>query len=180
MRIELAVDGHPVTVRDLRPADEDGVLAVFAACEDWFTAATGQPSAPGDVQSSFYSLPEGADLDDKVLLVIDAGTEIIGFVDAVRRYPHIAAVSIGAFLIHPDFRRLGIGRAVAEALFGAAREADFAQINAHVVEGWLPGRKFLAELGFTFSAPRRPSGTGNRNPGPGEDRTVIPALIAIG
>lgn len=180
MRIELAVDGHPVTLRDLRPADEDGVLAVFTACEDWFTAATGQPSASGDVQSSFYSLPEGADLDDKALLVIDAGSEIIGFIDAVRRYPHVAAVSIGTFLIHPDFRRLGIGRAVSEALFSAAREAGFAQINTHVVEGWMPGRKFLAALGFTFSAPRRPSGSINRNLAPGEDRSVIPALIAIG
>ncbi|NUR59756.1 MAG: GNAT family N-acetyltransferase [Catenulispora sp.] len=180
MRIELTVDGHPVIVRNLEPADEDGVLGVFAACEDWFVAETGQPSAPGDVQSSFYAVPKGADFDDKVLLVVEAGAEIVGFVDAVRRYPHIAAVSIGAFLIHPDFRRLGIGRAVAEALFTAAADADFAQVNTHVTQGWEPGRKFLAALGFGFSAPRPPAETVDRNTGPGEDRLVIPAQIAIG
>ena len=180
MRIEIAVDGHPVTIRNLEPADEDGVLAVFAACEDWFVAETGQPSAPGDVQSSFYAVPEGADFDDKVLLVVEAGAEVIGFVDAVRRYPHTAAVAVGAFLIHPDFRRLGIGRAVAEALFAEAADAGIAQVNTHVTEGWEPGRKFLAALGFTFSAPRRPAETVDRNIGPGEDRLVIPALIAIG
>jgi len=49
-----------------------------------------------------------------------------------------------------------------------------------VVDGWQPGRKFLAALGFTFSAPRRPGEAVNRNPAPGEDRAVIPALIAIG
>src|SRR5262249_51306930 len=155
-------------VRDLDPADEEGVLAVFTASEDWFLAATGQPSAPGDVQSSFYSLPEGSDFDDKVLLVIETGGEVVGFVDAVRRTPHIAAVSVGTFLIHPEYRRHGIGRAVAHALFAAASDIDFAQVNTHVVEGWTPGRRFLAALGFSFSAPRRPSGAVNRNVGPGE------------
>jgi GNAT superfamily N-acetyltransferase len=180
MRIELAVDGHPVIVRNLEPADEDGVLSVFTACEDWFVAETGQPSAPGDVQSSFYAVPKGADFDDKVLLVVEAGGEIIGFVDAVRRYPHTAAVAVGAFLIHPDFRRLGIGRTVAEALFAAATEADFVQVNTHVTEGWEPGRRFLAALGFTFSAPRPPAETVDRNVGPGENRLVLPAQITIG
>ncbi|GAA2048857.1 hypothetical protein GCM10009839_63200 [Catenulispora yoronensis] len=179
MRIELAVDGHPVTVRDLEPADEDGVLALFIACEDWFVAATGQPSAPGDVQSAFYSLPEGSDLDDKVLLVIETRGRVVGFVDAVRRCPHIAAVSVGTFLIDPDYRRLGIGRAAAQALFSAASDADFAQVNAHVVDGWSPGRRFLAALGFSFSAPRRPTTAINRNLAPGEDRAVVPALISF-
>ena len=41
MRIDLSVDGHPVVVRDLEPADEQAVLAVFAASDDWFVAATG-------------------------------------------------------------------------------------------------------------------------------------------
>ena len=181
MRIDLTVDGHPVVVRDLEPADEQAVLAVFEACDDWFVAATGQPSAPGDVQSAYYSMPEGYDFDDKVLLVIEADREVVGFVDAVRRYPHTASVGIGTFLIRPEFRRLGIGRAVAEALSAAAVEQDFAQISAHVVEGWTPGRAFLAALGATFSKPTVPGGAGNRNTGPDEaGKKIVPAIIAIG
>jgi len=179
MRIEIPIDGHTVVVRDLDPADEDGVLAVFTASEDWFVAATGQPSGPGDLQSSYYSLPPGSDFDDKVLLVIEADGAIVGFIDAVRRYPHIASIGVGAFLIRPEFRRHGIGRAVAEALFAAAVAVDFAQISTHVAEGWVPGRKFLAALGASFSAPRPPGG-GNRNLGPDEDHAVLPAIIAIG
>ena len=180
MRIDLSVDGHPVVVRDLEPADEQAVLAVFTASDDWFLAATGQPSAPGDVQSAYYSLPEGYEFDDKVLLVIEADREVVGFIDALRRYPHIASVGIGTFLIRPEFRRLGIGRAVAGALTAAALEKDFVQISTHVVEGWTPGRRFLAALGATFSKPAVPGGTGNRNVGPEEGtKKVIPATIAI-
>ncbi|WP_194892738.1 GNAT family N-acetyltransferase [Catenulispora pinisilvae] len=181
MRIDLSVDGHPVVIRDLEPADEPAVLAVFAASDDWFLAATGQPSAPGDVQSAYYSLPEGCDFEDKVLLVIEAAREVVGFVDALRQYPHTASVGIGTFLIRPEYRRLGIGRAVAGALSAAAVEQDIAQISTHVVEGWVPGRKFLAALGATFSQPAVPGGAGNRTVGPHEGaRKVIPATIVIG
>ena len=181
MRIDLSVDGHPVVVRDLEPADEQAVLAVFTASDDWFLAATGQPSAPGDVQSAYYSLPEGHEFDDKVLLVIEANREVVGFIDALRRYPHTASVGIGTFLIRPEFRRLGIGRAVAQALSDAAVDQDFAQISTHVVEGWTPGRRFLAALGATFSKPAVPGGSGNRNVGPEEGtKKVIPATIVIG
>lgn len=181
MRIDLLVDGHPVAVRDLEPADEQAVLAVFAASDDWFVAATGQPSAPGDVQSAYYSLPEGYEFQDKVLLVIEAEEQVVGFVDALRRYPHTASVGIGTFLIRPEFRRLGIGLAVARALSAAAAEQDFAQISTHVVEGWTPGRRFLAALGATFSDPAAPGSAGNRNIGPAEGtRKVIPATLVIG
>jgi GNAT superfamily N-acetyltransferase len=181
MRIDLLVDGHPVAVRDLEPADEEAVLAVFAASDDWFVAATGQPSAPGDVQSAYYSLPEGYEFDDKVLLVIEAAREVVGFVDALRGYPHLASVGIGTFLIRPEFRRLGIGTAVARALSAAAVEQDMVQISTHVVEGWAPGRKFLATLGATFSKRAVPGGAGNRNVGLDEGtKKVIPATIAIG
>lgn len=180
MRIDLSVDGHPVVVRDLEPADEPAVLAVFAASDDWFVAATGQPSAPGDVQSAYYSMPEDYTFDDKVLLVIEADREVVGFIDALLRYPHTASIGIGTFLIRPEFRRLGIGRAVAEALSAAALDQDFVQISTHVAEGWAPGRGFLAALGATFSQPAVPRGQGNRDAGPGEAaKKVIPAIISI-
>jgi len=138
-------------------------------------------SAPGDVQSAYYSLPEGYEFDDKVLLVIEADREVVGFIDALRRYPHTASIGVGTFLIRPEFRRLGIGRAVVQALSAAAVEQDIVQISTHVVEGWTPGRRFLAALGATFSKPAVPGGAGNRNVGPEEGtKKVIPATLAIG
>ena len=60
-------------VREFVPEDEPGVRALFAAGEDYFVAATGSPSAPGDVQSLSYALPEGAEPDAKRLLVVICG-----------------------------------------------------------------------------------------------------------
>lgn len=179
MRIDFRVGKAAISVRDLDPEDEDAVLDVFTACEDWFVAETGRPSVPADVQSALYALPAGSDVDDKVLLVIEADGAVVGFIDAVLRDPHIASIGIGTFVIRPEFRRRGIGGAVARALFDAAAEADFAQISTQVAEGWAPGRRFLAAVGFTISGPRLPSGNARRNPGPCPG-LVIPALIAIG
>jgi hypothetical protein len=67
VHIDLRVGNVRASVRDLEPEDEDAVLEVFTASEDWFVAETGQPSAPGDVQSCLYVLPEGNDFEDKVL-----------------------------------------------------------------------------------------------------------------
>lgn len=178
MRFDLRVGNARVLVRDLEPEDEEGVLEVFAASEDWFSAESGQPSAPGDVQSSFYAIPEGNTFDDKVLLVIDADGAIVGFIDAVLRYPREASIGVGAFLIRPEFRRRGIGGAVVRVLLAAAAEAGYAQISSHVPPGWEVGYNFLAAADFTFAEPRAPRGNTNRNPGP-YTGPVIPALITL-
>ena len=174
MDITLQTGPTAVTVRDLEPDDEAAVLAVFTAAEDWFLAETGQPSAPGDVQSSFYALPDGAAFEDKVLLVIEADGEVVGYVDAVLHHPHSTSIGIGTFLIRPEARRRGIGRAVAQALSAAAGKDGFTQISTHVAPGWEPGREFLDALGYEFSDARHP-GPANRRPGP-YDGPVIPAV----
>ncbi|MET8943465.1 hypothetical protein ABZX30_07715 [Streptomyces sp. NPDC004542] len=55
----LDVPGERVVVREPVPADGAALPALFEACEDWFVAGRGLPSAPGDVQSLFCALPEG-------------------------------------------------------------------------------------------------------------------------
>ncbi|MFI1717050.1 GNAT family N-acetyltransferase [Streptomyces litmocidini] len=171
MLLDLEVDGRALRVRDLEPDDEPDVLGLFEACEDWFGHAFGQPAMPGDVQSLYYDLPEGAEFEDKVILVIEAEGRIIGLVDAVREYPERGACSVGSFLIHPEYRRYGLGRTVASALIGALVADGCTEVIASVAEGWRPGLKFLDALGFASEAPRE-AAPAHRNPGPGERPTV--------
>jgi GNAT superfamily N-acetyltransferase len=178
LRVELSAGPAAVTVRGLEPADERAVLEVFTAAEDWFVAETGEPSAPGDVQSSFYALPEGAAFDDKVLLVIEIEGAVAGYIDAVLHYPHPTAVAVGTFLLRPEARRRGVGRAVAETLSALTAAAGFTQVSTHVAEDWEPGHRFLGALGYTFSTPRY-AAAGTHKPGP-HDRPVIPATGATG
>ncbi|MFE5737781.1 hypothetical protein [Streptomyces celluloflavus] len=55
MLLNLGLGNQRIQVRDLEPRDENDVLALFGAAEDWFVAATGRPAAPGDVQSLYYA-----------------------------------------------------------------------------------------------------------------------------
>jgi GNAT superfamily N-acetyltransferase len=171
MLLDLEMDGRCLRVRDLEPDDEPDALGLFEACEDWFSHAFGQPAMPGDVQSLYYSLPDGAEFENKAILVIEAEGRIIGLIDAVREYPDRGACSVGLFLVRPDCRRFGLGRAVASALIGSLAADGCTEVIASVAEGWKPGLKFLDALGFASEAPRE-AAHANRNLGPGERPTV--------
>lgn len=163
----IDVPGERVVVREPGPADEVPLLTLFEECEDWFVAATGLPSGPGDVQSLFYSLPAGAAPEDKVLLVLERDGVVAGLVDAVRDHPRPGAVSVGVFLLAPWARGRGLGRALAESLL--ARAGDPPLVTAAVPAGWRAGERFLERLGFTLHAPSpAPAEVGNRRPGPRE------------
>ncbi|MGW3357796.1 GNAT family N-acetyltransferase [Streptomyces bungoensis] len=163
----IDVPGERVVVREPGPADEGPLLTLFEECEDWFVAATGLPSGPGDVQSLFYSLPEGAGPEDKVLLVLERDGVVAGLVDAVRDHPRPGEVAVGVFLLAPWARGRGLGRALAESLL--ARAGDPPLVTATVPAGWRAGERFLERLGFTLHAPSpTPAEVGNRRPGPRE------------
>ncbi|MFE4963887.1 GNAT family N-acetyltransferase [Streptomyces sp. NPDC056660] len=163
----IDVPGERVLVREPLPSDEGPLLDLFEACEDWFVAATGLPSGPGDVQSLFYGLPEGADPDDKVLLVLERDGVVSGLVDAVRNHPEPGAVAVGLFLLAPWVRGRGLGRALAESLLAHAEGVSL--VTAGVPPGWRSGECFLERLGFTLGAEApRAAEVGNRRAGPRE------------
>ncbi|MFF7749980.1 GNAT family N-acetyltransferase [Streptomyces sp. NPDC007971] len=163
----IDVPGERVMVREPSPADEAPLLALFEECEDWFVAATGLPSGPGDVQSLFYSLPRGASPEDKVLLVLERDGVVAGLVDAVRDHPEPGAVAVGLFLLAPWARGRGLGRALAEGLL--ARAGEVSLVTATVPAGWHSGARFLERLGFALDA-AAPASTevANRRAAPGE------------
>ncbi|MCP2169241.1 GNAT family N-acetyltransferase [Goodfellowiella coeruleoviolacea] len=152
--------GVTVRVRDLVPADEPAVLHLFASCADWFTAATGQPSGPGDVQSLYYALPPGCDPDQKRLLVLEVHGEVVGCVDAVVGHPDDRSCAVGCYLVAPEWRRQGIGGAVARALIERTPGID--RVTATLAPDWVPGAEFLRSLGFRIADAGGVS-VGNRN-----------------
>ncbi|GAB78478.1 Acetyltransferase (GNAT) family protein [Austwickia chelonae] len=135
---------------------EADVLALFGRCEDYFVAATGFPAAAGDVQSLFYSLPPGVDLEMKRLLVIRDGNTVVGLVDVIDNYPDVDSCSVGIFLIEPGSRRQGLGRHMALRLAEELRRLGRKRVTATCPRDWAPGIAFLEHLGFQIDAPERP------------------------
>lgn len=142
-----------VAVREMRPEDEPQVAALFASCEDYFAAATGGPALPGDVQSLYYALPEGADFDQKRLLVMCRDGGVVGLVDVVDRHPDAGTCSVGVFLLAPEARREGIGTDVARRLLEEAAGRGMRNVTATCPRGWEPGLGFLRSLGFEIGVP---------------------------
>jgi ribosomal protein S18 acetylase RimI-like enzyme len=175
--IEVA-GGDPVAVREMRPEDEAGVVRLFAECEDYFVAATGSPALPADVQSLYYALPEGADFDQKRLLVMARGERVVGLVDVVDRHPDAGTCSVGVFLVATEARREGIGEGVARGLIEEAAGRGMETVVATCPEGWEPGLGFLRSLGFEIGAPEGRAGgmVGNRLRHPGETGLCIAEL----
>lgn len=153
----VATDYGPIVVREqIEPDDEPGILELFAACDDWFEAVTGGPSGHGDVQSLFYSLPEGRSFEDKRLFTVRDGDKIVGLVDAVLGYPHRNAVAVGQFLVAPSHRGRGLGTAVASVLIAEARAAGLEEVTATAHDAWPAGRAFLRTLGFVIGPEGEP------------------------
>ncbi len=167
--LPIAVEGfEDVVVRELEPPDEPAVQALFEACDDWFEAATGQPSMPGDVQSLYYSLPEGAGPDAKRVLVVCRGAEVIGLVDAVLHHPDGASCAVGVFLLDPAERRNSLGSTLATTLLGRLSEHGVERVTASAAPAYEPGLAFLRSMGFVIDDSAADSGPANRNLGPQE------------
>ncbi|MEV0205181.1 GNAT family N-acetyltransferase [Streptomyces sp. NPDC050788] len=171
-----------IEVRELRPEDEAGVARLFAACEDYFVAATGVPALPADVQSLYYTLPEGADPDQKRLLVLCRGAgDVVGLVDVVDRWPDVGTCSVGVFLVAPGVRRQGVGAGVARRLIEEAAGRGMRTVVATCPGGWEPGLGFLRSLGFEIGGPEEQAAetVGNRTRHPGEKGLRTARLTSV-
>lgn len=167
--LPIAVDGYDdVVVRELEPPDEPAVQALFEACDDWFEAATGEPSMPGDVQGLYYSLPEAAELDAKRILVVCREGDVVGLVDAVLHHPDDASCAVGVFLLHPKQRRQRLGTSLARTFLALLAEHRIERVTASLAPGFQPGVGFVRSLGFAIEQVPPGSGQGNRNLGPHE------------
>ncbi|MGW0085488.1 GNAT family N-acetyltransferase [Streptomyces sp. NPDC003393] len=173
--VVTAVTGRRYAVREAEPDDEPAIWALLEAGTEYFEAATGLPPEPGDVQSLYYSLPPGADWQDKRILVVteehphSAGPSVAGVVDVVLRFPSLDACSVGLFLLRPSLWGTGLGPALAGSLLDRAAASGIRRVTATVPSGWQRGRRFLSALSFTLTA-SAPAGeqTGNRKTGPRE------------
>ncbi|MDQ4103297.1 MAG: GNAT family N-acetyltransferase [Actinomycetota bacterium] len=179
----LDVGSRTIEVREFVPADEPAVADLFQASADWFETATGSLPSDGDVQSLFYSLPEGADPKGKRVLVVVEGShefEVVGLVEAVVGHPGPTGCAVGLFLIRTDRRRQGLGAAVANALLEQAADDGVAVVTATNTLGWTPGEAFLRSMGFELSEQELERGdvVGNRSVGPRE-RPVIGARLSL-
>uniref|UniRef100_S0DFK4 Putative N-acetyltransferase n=1 Tax=termite gut metagenome TaxID=433724 RepID=S0DFK4_9ZZZZ len=137
-----------VTLREFEPDDAPTVTEAMLLSENYAVAMTGYFPEGGDLQSLFYVLPETADPNVKHLYTILADDTVAGLADTLIGWPDTTTVTIGLFLVHPRFQRMGVASQALEAGTVIARKMGLQTLRAACPRNWLPGEQFLAGHGF--------------------------------
>ena len=148
-------DDRIVSIREFESGDTQPILDALMATEEYWLAMTGYFPEEGDLQSLFYLLPDGADMDIKHLYVIELDGIVIGLIDALMGWPMSTVITLGTFLIHPRFQRQGIAARTLEIGSRRARDMGYDTIGAACPHGWSPGESFLSASGFTRQPPHQ-------------------------
>jgi len=116
-----------VTVRAARPADIDGLLDLLVAVAGearWIGT-----EVPVDVERRRQRLAAGIEGDDAVVLVAEAGGQLVGQLDL-----HLARYGVAdlGMLVAAGWRGRGVGAALLEAAIDRARQAGAHKIALQV------------------------------------------------
>lgn len=98
-----------------------------------------------EVLPSMYGAPHGR------MLLARVDGEIAGGV-AVRRFDD-AACEMKRLFVRPQYRRLGLGRLLAEAVIGAGRELGYSRMRLDTLPSMTTARRLYSDLGFREIAP---------------------------
>ena len=90
------------------------VLELFQACSEFFELIGGE--VPSETDDYFKDLPPGKTYDEKHLIGVFDQKKLVAAIDIVEDYPKDKEWIIGLLVIHPDYRRMGLGSKIDEVL----------------------------------------------------------------
>lgn len=143
------IDRAGSVVEALRPADAGRVQPLYEACADYFQLAYGEPPAATAAHDEFFDIPERHHPDQIHLFGLrPAGGDPLALISAVRDYPEAGAWFLGLMLVHPAFRRQGIGAQFYRAFEQWLRTEEGTRVLLAVIEPNTGGLRFWQRLGF--------------------------------
>lgn len=129
--------------------DQAAVSALCISCEDYFHLHCGVFSADREVDGIFHDLPPGKDYADKFVLgVFDPSGRLVGLIDVIRDYVVKGEWMIGLMLLDPSIRKIGLGKAVHNALLEWAKGLGAKSFRIGVIEENTNGHAFWTALGY--------------------------------
>ncbi len=135
-------------VRPVAEGDLEAVLALEERCADFFALGGGTVSADSLRRDMAALPPQCAPSPKRFLALWRAGAPRAAL-DLVEGWPRPRTLYIGLFLLEPELRRQGNGRAVVTALLAAAKEAGFDRVRLACLLANEGGHAFWTAMGFT-------------------------------
>lgn len=156
-------DGWTV-IRLRDPEDRGRVTALSAACPHYAALVTGMAPAASDGDEFFEAHPPGHMREGMLKLGVRTDDDGLSAVlDVVMDYPAPGVWYVGLLLIHPRFRRRGMGRSLVTALGVYARAKGAESLRLGVVAGNAPALAFWSRLGFAVVGETRDQRIGGRD-----------------
>ncbi len=122
------------------------VLELFQACSEYFELIGGE--TPADTDHYFKDIPPNKDYDEKHLIGVFDGEKLVAAIDIVEDYPRDKEWIIGLLVIHPDYRRMGLGSKVDEVLGAIVVENRGKFLRVGVQEQNKDGYNFWFHQGY--------------------------------
>jgi GNAT superfamily N-acetyltransferase len=131
------------TFREARDEDTDGLFELFARIVE---EGTGFPQAPPLSEADF----ERIWLKGKTAVIVaHAEGNLAGAYYLAPNFSGRAAhIANGGYMVRPELRRKGIGRALVEHSFGEAKRHGFDALMFNLVFESNPARRLYEALGF--------------------------------
>jgi GNAT superfamily N-acetyltransferase len=133
-------------IRAARPGEESSIVPLY----EWLMAPPGTRPATWDPRHAEVALRAAIDSRDSVVLVADAGDELVGFLTA---YQDIHSVRFGQrawvedLAIHPEHRSRGIGKALLDTAKAWARERGATHLKLESAEARIDAQRFYEREG---------------------------------
>ena len=130
-------------------ADLPALQDLLEKCADYMELVYGSPTSSNEAEMLVVSLPPGKSLDDKYIIgIFDKTMQMVGFVDAVKDYPHAGDWWVGLLLLTPKSRGRGIGSQLYRAFESWAAGQGAQRVYLGVIEANPRALAFWERLGF--------------------------------
>jgi GNAT superfamily N-acetyltransferase len=159
MRIAALDPDRRYHTRLLGPPDLRALQTLFERGGDYFDIATGRRPDPDEAPRAFVAGPPAKAVDDKRIIGIFTGRELVGVLDAITDWPGTGDWTMGMLLLDPAHRGHGLGTLVLEAYERWAAAEGAVRLHTALVAHHAPGVRFLERHGY-----RRVSGSGGMDP----------------
>lgn len=141
-------DGAALRFELLGMDDLPALQALCESCADYYHLMTGGPVGSSEAHTLFTLRPETASLEDKFLIGVRSGRELIGVLDLYRHYPRRQHAWMGLLLLHPNMRGRGHGAAMIRWMLAWAAEQGCSRMRLGVADDNLHALEVLGRYGF--------------------------------
>lgn len=161
LEVELGGD-DAVRFAPLSPDELPALQALCESCADYYHLMTGGPVRSSEAHTLFTLRPETASMEDKLLVAVRRGRDLIGVLDLYRHYPRRGYAWMGLLLLHPNLRGHGHGTAMIRWMIDWAREQGCTRLRLAVADDNARALEVLSRHGFTPTGERISRVSGSR------------------